>query len=306
MFEISQDALNLVHVEFMGRQVVEHDFSALSLQAVTAVRRFMGGCERWGSEASDDLRSPDRSTERSEAKATVVQVSDRRELLPVEVLLRPGCFALRGARSCATKPLKQTRFVDEDDRPTLSNRGFTESDHLLPLRARTDRLSRSRVWPVGSRTPHPGRASIRQIGEDASVTPNFREIGCIIRGDIHNSVGKATRSGSSLRGNASSGCIIDPCGSGHPKCGACGVTPLSRFLPDTIPMGHCLASHINSTCELGVAFPGGKRPRIASPTPIQSRIACERLRRASSVSIRRRRTETGEKGRYPFGYFLIA
>src|SRR5271155_942075 len=232
MFEISPNTLDRVHVGCVGRQVVDRDLPALSLDVRLHELRAVGlqaipydeqllanrGLQRF--EELDDLGALDRAVEQSEIKAPVAQARDHRELFPAEAILQHGRLTFRCPGSGATRSFGQTRLVDEDDYSTLSRSDFFSSGHLLAFHVRTARSSRSRAWPVGRCTLQPSRPSKRQTEVGTSFTQNCVSISCAIRGAVHNSVEKPAASAPSLSNRTSSWRCAALSRPGRPKCGA--------------------------------------------------------------------------------------
>src|SRR3954449_5508051 len=67
----------------------------------------------------DDLLGLDRLFEDLKVEVPDGDAGDDRERFPVEMKLQDGCLSARRPGAPPMRPLAQTTFVDEDDRPAL-------------------------------------------------------------------------------------------------------------------------------------------------------------------------------------------
>src|SRR5947199_10791013 len=79
---------------------------------------------------------------------------DDRERFPVEVKLEDRCLSARRPGASAMRPLAQTTFVDEDNRPALGLGFFLISVHRLLFHSSIQSSLLSSARPSGG-CPHP-------------------------------------------------------------------------------------------------------------------------------------------------------
>ncbi len=113
-------------------------------------------------EKLDDLRSLDGSGKEPEIEAPPRDAGDRRQQVPVEVVLEDRRLSPRRPGPAAVGPLGQSALVDEDDRLPLGGSVFFRAGHRTRFQWRIAASSRSSARPVGRWQLHPSRLSRRQ------------------------------------------------------------------------------------------------------------------------------------------------
>jgi hypothetical protein len=99
--------------------VVAHKLTAVSRQAVPDHQHLAPDLPTQGVEKLNELRALDCSRKESEVEALESDASDRRELVPVEMVLQNRSVAARGPTANLSRSFAQSRFVDEDDDSAL-------------------------------------------------------------------------------------------------------------------------------------------------------------------------------------------
>ena len=142
--------------------VLPHDPAAVRGQTVPDHEQPSAKMALQVGEKLDDLRSLDRSWEESEVETPPRDPGDRREQVPVEVILQDGRLPARRPRPAAMRPLGQSALVDEDDRLPLRGGLFFNAGQRTRFQWRIPASSRSRARPVGRWQLQPSRFSSRQ------------------------------------------------------------------------------------------------------------------------------------------------
>src|SRR2546429_501170 len=167
VFEIGPDVLDRIEFRGIGRQILQRETSALSLdirfdqpravrlQSIPHNQQLAADGRLQGLEELDDLRALDRAGEEAEVETPEAHPGNRRELLPREAVLQNGCLAFRGPGACAAGSFGQTRLVDEDDYSALPRRDFFNAGHLFFFQVAIAASSRSRARPLGRCTLQP-------------------------------------------------------------------------------------------------------------------------------------------------------
>src|SRR3954469_12701031 len=97
----------------------------------------------------DDLLGLDRLFEDLKVEVPDGDAGDDRERFPVEVKLEDRCLSTRRPGAPPMRPLAQTTFVDEDDRPALVLGFFLISGQRLRFHSAIKSSLRSRARPTG-------------------------------------------------------------------------------------------------------------------------------------------------------------
>ncbi len=134
----------------VGRQAVP-DHEQLAAEMALEVR-----------EKLDDLRAFDWSGEEPEVEAPPRDPGDRRQQVPVEVVLKGRRLPPRRPRAAAVGALGQSALVDEDDRLPFGRSVFFTAGQRTRFQWRIAASSRSRARPVGRWQLQPSRLSSRQ------------------------------------------------------------------------------------------------------------------------------------------------
>jgi hypothetical protein len=113
-------------------------------------------------EELDDLRAFDWSGEEPEVEAPPRDPRDRREQVPVKVVLEDRRLPARRPGAAAVGALGQSALVDEDDRLPLGGSVFFTAGQRTRFQWRIAASSRSRARPVGRWQLQPSRLSRRQ------------------------------------------------------------------------------------------------------------------------------------------------
>jgi len=136
---------------FEALDVVAHELAAVSGQAVPNHQHFTSDLPPQGVEKLNQLRTLDRTWKESEVETLKSDTGDRRELVPVEVVLQDRGLAARGPTANLGRSFAQSRLVDEDDDSALFSGFF-----LTPASVRASsvgsppRRARARArWAVG-------------------------------------------------------------------------------------------------------------------------------------------------------------
>src|SRR5579862_898356 len=202
VLQVSPDALDRIELGCVGRQVFKGDcatlclnvladeFGAMSLQAIPDDQQLLADRCLKGLQELDHLRRADRAAVESEVKAPERDPGDHRELLPAEAVLQDRSLAPRGPGACATRSLRQSRLIDENDESALSRRYFFSSGHLRAFHVRIAFSSRCRAWPVGRCTLQPKDRSSLHTEGSVSFTLKRCSMSVRIRGSVHSSVAK--------------------------------------------------------------------------------------------------------------------
>lgn len=142
--------------------VVVDDAAAVGGEAVPDDEQLAAQMALQVHEEFDDLRPFDRTGEEPEVEAPPRDPGDRRQQVPIEVVLEDRRLAPRGPRAAAMGPLGQSALVDEDDRLPLGRSVFFTAGQRTRFQRRIAASSRSRARPVGRWQLQPSRLSNRQ------------------------------------------------------------------------------------------------------------------------------------------------
>src|SRR6516162_925316 len=210
MFEVTPDVLNRIELRRVGGQelksdspalrlnVLTHELGTMCLQTIPDDQQLLADRGLKGLEELDHLRRADRAAIESEVEAPEGDPGDHRELLPAEAVLKHWSLAPRGPGSCATRSLRQSRLIDEDDDSALSRRYFFSSGHLRAFQVRIAFSLRCRACPVGRCTLQPSDRSSRHTEGSVSFTLKRCSMSVRIRGSVHSSVAKPAASAPAL------------------------------------------------------------------------------------------------------------
>jgi hypothetical protein len=161
MLKVPPEVLGGVELRSVGRQildldrslealhVVAHELAAVRGQAIPDYQHFVPDLPAEGVEKLDHLRTLDRSREEPEVEAVEGNAGDRRELMPVEVVLENRGLTAWGPATHLGRPLAQSRLVDEDDDPALFLSVFFSAGQRSRFQRRIAPSSRSSARPGG-------------------------------------------------------------------------------------------------------------------------------------------------------------
>src|SRR5215469_806823 len=284
VFEISPDVFDRIELRRIGGQELKSDRTTLSLNMLTDKLGAMGlqtipddqqlladrGLK--GLQELDHLRRADRAATQSEVETPEGHCSDHRELLPAEAVLKDRSLAPWGPGACATRSLRQSRLIDEDDDSALSRRYFFSSGHLRAFQVRIAFSSRCRAWPVGRCTLQPSARSSRHTEGSVSSTAKRCSMRVRIRGSVHSSVAKPAANAPIFSPSISSSHCASESRRGRPK-------RLGR-LSASAPPSCLLRSHLET--ELRVV--PTRRATSACATPASSSRAARLRRRSNSIN----------------------
>ena len=110
----------------------------------------------------NDLLGLDRFFEDLKVEVPDGDAGDDRERFPVEVKLEDRCLSARRPGASAMRPLAQTTFVEEDNRPALVLGFFLISGQRLRFHSSIKPSLRSRARPTGCCTLQFNCRRIRQ------------------------------------------------------------------------------------------------------------------------------------------------
>ena len=174
MFPVTPDVLHGVELGRVPRQrlqrdpaalsadVLLHDTAAVRGQAVPDDEELAAQMALQVPEEFDDLRPFDRSREESEVETPPRDAGDRREQVPVEVLLEDRRLSARRPRPTPVRPFGQSALVDEDDRLPVGGGVFFSAGHRTRFQWRIAASLRSSARPVGRWQLQPSCLSSRQ------------------------------------------------------------------------------------------------------------------------------------------------
>ena len=146
----------------LGGDVVAHDPAAVGGQTVPDDEQLAAEMALQVGEKLDNLRSLDRAGEQPEVETPPGDPCDRREQVPVEVVLEDRRLSARRPGPAAVRPLSQSAFVDEDDRLPLRGGLFFNAGQRTRFQWRIAASSRSRARPIGRWQLQPSRLRSRQ------------------------------------------------------------------------------------------------------------------------------------------------
>lgn len=128
---------------------VPHRTAAMPRQPVPDNQQLAGNVLQQMREEQDDLRAADRAGKQSEIEVPPRYPRDRRQSLPVKVILQHRCLSPWRPGPAAVGPLAQSAFVDEDDGSPLFLGFFLISGQRSRFQRRIFSSSRSRARPTG-------------------------------------------------------------------------------------------------------------------------------------------------------------
>lgn len=129
--------------------IVAHDVAAVGLEAIPNDEQLAREMALQVGEKLDNLRPFDRVGEEPEVEAPPRDAGDRREQVPVEVVLQDRRLPAGGPRPAAVRPLGQSALVDEDDRLPVGRSVFFNAGQRTRFQQRIAASFRSRARPVG-------------------------------------------------------------------------------------------------------------------------------------------------------------
>src|SRR5450755_2564430 len=138
-----------------------------------------------------ELRAFDRPVVEPEQEVRARQASDGRDVLPVEVELHDRRAALGSRGTDSSRPLRQTRFVDQDDQPPLGGTLFLSAGQILRFHASTADSSRSMARRSGFCELKPMAPSRRQTCTSLKRTPYSRSMRARTRLSVQSCVPKS-------------------------------------------------------------------------------------------------------------------
>jgi hypothetical protein len=128
-----------------------------------------------------DLRSPDGPTKKLEVELPPRHSGNRREVVPVKVILQNRSLSSRSPGAADVGSLAQPALVDEDDGPTFLAGFFLMAGQRYLFQCRMASSSRSNARPVGRWQLQPNCPRIRQTCPGWYRTPHrFLQCGSII------------------------------------------------------------------------------------------------------------------------------
>ena len=146
----------------LGTNVLLHDTTAVRGEPVPDDEELAAQMALQVHEEFDDLRPFDRAREQPEVEAPPRDARDRREQVPVEVVLEDRRLSARRPGPAAVGPLGQSALVDEDDRLPLGGSVFFNAGQRTRFQWRIAASSRSSARPVGRWQLQPSRLRSRQ------------------------------------------------------------------------------------------------------------------------------------------------
>jgi len=144
---------------------VPYHAAAVTGQSVPYDQQLAGNVTEQVGEKLDDLRAADRTGKQTEVEVPPGHARDRRQGLPVKVVLQHRCFPLRGPSTAAVWPFAQPAFVDEDDGSPFGFGLFFNSGQRSCFHRRILASSRSRARPTGRWQLQPSCRRMRQACE---------------------------------------------------------------------------------------------------------------------------------------------
>ena len=133
----------------LGTNVLLHEVTAVCGEPVPDDEELAAQMAMEVHEEFHDLRSFDRSREQPEVEAPPRDARDRREQVPVEVVLEDRCLPPRRPRATTVGPFGQSALVDEDDRLPVGRSVFFSVGQRTRFQWRIAASSRSSARPVG-------------------------------------------------------------------------------------------------------------------------------------------------------------
>ena len=133
----------------LGPNVRLHDATAVRGEPVPDDEELAAQMALQVPEEFHDLRPFDRSREEPEVETPPRDACDRREEVPVEVVLEDRRLPTRSPRATAVRPFGQSALVDEDDRLPVGRSVFFSVGQRTRFQWRIAASSRSSARPVG-------------------------------------------------------------------------------------------------------------------------------------------------------------
>ena len=133
----------------LGANVLLHEVTAVRGEPVPDDEELAPQMALQVHEEFHDLRSFDGSREQPEVEAPPRDARDRREQVPIEVVLEDRCLPPRGPRATTVGPFGQSALVDEDDRLPVGRSVFFSVGQRTRFQWRIAASSRSNARPVG-------------------------------------------------------------------------------------------------------------------------------------------------------------
>ena len=123
--------------------------AAVTGQSIPNDQQFPGNVAQQMGEELDDLRAADRSRKQAEVEVPPSHARDRRQALPVEVVLQHRRLSAWCPGAAAVGTFAQSALVDEDDRAAFVFGLFFNSGQRFCFHRRIFSSSRSKARPVG-------------------------------------------------------------------------------------------------------------------------------------------------------------
>src|SRR5690606_11531396 len=152
----------------------------------------------------NDLWRFDRTCVEAKVESHKAHPGDHRQMLPAKDVLQHWRFAFRRPGACAAGTFGQTRFVYEDDDPSLPRCDFFSAGHLLDFQPLIAGSLRSRASLLGRWGENPIRRNVFHTEEIARRSPKRSSISAATRGSVHISVSYPAEMAPRLSNSASS------------------------------------------------------------------------------------------------------
>src|SRR5664279_585885 len=123
--------------------------AAVTRQSIPNDQQFAGNVAQQMLEELDDLRTTDRSRKQAEVEVPPSHARDRRQRLPVKVVLQHRRLSAWCPGAAAVGTFAQSALVDEDDRAAFVFGLFFNSGQCFCFHRRIFSSSRSKARPVG-------------------------------------------------------------------------------------------------------------------------------------------------------------
>src|SRR5580765_674861 len=254
-----------------GVEELAHDAAFVLGGAVPDDEQLSFELRAQGFEELHDLRALDGAVVQPEQEVRARQAGHGRDVLPVEVELYDRRAASGRPGAYPGGPLRQTRFVDEDDQAPLGGTLFLSAGQVLRFHASTADSSRSMARRSGFCELKPMAPRRRQTCTSLKRTPYARSMSSRTRLSVHNSVPKPWDMApcSNAARNASS-CLPS----------SCAGRPVAIERKASMPPSSSRAFHVYAVCRAAptdLAASAGVLPANIN------RPARTRLRVASSI-----------------------
>src|SRR6185437_3127637 len=149
---------------------------------------------------------------------------DRRELVPVEVVLQDRGLAARCPTTNLSRSFAQSRLVDEDDDSSLFSGVFFNSGQRTRFQRRIAPSSRSSALLVGRWLLNPSDTRIRHTWLSLYRRENFSSISWPTRRNVHSSVANPCASAPSFSSRTRSVRCWASRPDGRPRCRPCNAS----------------------------------------------------------------------------------